>query len=239
MVLGTIDLSSATLPHLVSPPDRRSGTDPCGGPLPMNPQHVVLIIGGAVAGSEAAFQLVRRGIRCVVIEQNERPYGKIEDGLPRWHVKLRRQEMSKIDERLGHPEVHFVPGTKLGRDLGLAELLAWGPSALVLAVGAWHDRPMPVPGIARYAGRGFYYSNPFVYWFNHYPEPDYHGPQVELADGALVVGGGLASLDVVKILMLETVSRALAGRGHKVELYELERRGIAKILGEVGLSLNE
>jgi ferredoxin/flavodoxin---NADP+ reductase len=203
----------------------------------LNPQHVVLIVGGAVAGSEAAFRLVRRGIRCVVIEQNERPYGKIEDGLPRWHVNLRHQEMSKIDEKLGYPMVHFVPGTKLGRDIGLAELLAWGPSAVVLAVGAWRDRPMPVPGIDRYAGRGFYYSNPFMYWFNHYPEPDYHGPQVELADGALVVGGGLASLDVVKVLMLETVSRALADRGEGVDLYDMERRGIGTVLAERRLSL--
>ena len=203
----------------------------------MNPQHVVLIVGGAVAGSEAAFQFARRSIRCVVIEQNARPYGKIEDGLPRWHVKLRRQEMSEIDEKLGHPEVHFVPGTKLGRDIGLAELLAWGPSAVVLAVGAWRDRPMPVPGIDRYAGRGFYYSNPFMYWFNHYREPDYHGPQVELADGALVVGGGLASLDVAKALMLETVTRALADRGEGVDLYDMERRGIGTVLAERRLSL--
>ena len=34
----------------------------------MNAQHVVVIVGGAVAGSEAAFQLTRRGIRCVVID---------------------------------------------------------------------------------------------------------------------------------------------------------------------------
>jgi hypothetical protein len=203
----------------------------------MGPQHVVLIIGGGVSGSEVALQLARRGIHCVVIDQNQRPYGKIEDGLPRWHAHLRRQEMGKIDQRLDHPGVHFVPRTKLGRDTDLRQLLGWGPSALVLAVGAWRDRPLPVPGVDGYAGRGFYYQNPFVYWFNHYPEPGYRGPQVELADGALVVGGGLASLDVVKMLMLETVARALTARGHVVDLYDMERRGISAALTERGLTL--
>ena len=221
------------------PADQKSGPepDPGWGRFPMNPQHVVLVVGGAVAGSEVAFQLARRGIRCVVIEQNERPYGKIEDGLPRWHVSLRRQEMHKIDEKLGRPEIDFVPATRLGRDISLAELRAWGPSAVVLAVGAWRDRRMPVPGIDQFEGRGFYYQNPFVYWFNHYPQPDYRGPQVEPGDGALVVGGGLASLDVVKIVMLETVTRALSQRGVAVDLYDMERRGIGTVLAERGLSL--
>jgi ferredoxin/flavodoxin---NADP+ reductase len=201
------------------------------------PQHVVFIAGGAVAGSEAAFQLGQRGVVCVVLEQNDRPYGKIEDGLPRWHVNLRRQEERKIDEKLTHPCVHFIPRTKLDRDLDLAEILGWGPSAVVLATGAWRDRPLPLPGIDRFLGRGFSYQNPLVYWFNHYPEPGYRGPQVQIADEALVVGGGLASLDVVKILMLETVSRALAARGHDIHLYELERLGIARVLGELGVTL--
>ena len=80
----------------------------------------------------------------------------------------------------------------------------------MLAVGAWRDRPLPLSGVDRYVGRGLAYQNPFVYWFNHYPEPDYRGPQVRSRTSALVIGGGLASLDVVKILMLETVTRALA-----------------------------
>ena len=203
----------------------------------LGPQHVVLIIGGAVAGSEVAWQLVQRGVRCVVVEKNDRPYGKIEDGLPRWHVNLRRQEEKKIDDKLSHPGIHFVPGTKLGQDLALSEVLGWGLSAVVLAVGAWRDRPFPLAGIDGYVGRGFQYQNSLVYWFNHYPEPGYRGPQIAPADGAIVVGGGLASLDVVKILMLETVSRALATVGHKIDLYEMERRGIPATLDEFGLTL--
>ncbi len=205
--------------------------------MEVRPQHVVLVVGGAVAGSEVAWQLAQRGIRCIVVEKNDRPYGKIEDGLPRWHVNLRRQEEKKIDDKLSHPAIDVVPRTKLGQDLALHEVMGWGLSAVVLAVGAWRDRPLPLEGIDDYVGRGFQYQNPLVYWFNHYPEPGYRGPQITPADGAIVVGGGLASLDVVKILMLETVSRALATLGHKIDLYEMERRGIPTALDEFGLTL--
>ena len=52
-------------------------------------QHFVAVIGGAISGSVAAEILADHGIRVAVIEQNTRPYGKIEDGLPRWHVEQR------------------------------------------------------------------------------------------------------------------------------------------------------
>ena len=202
-----------------------------------NARHVVLIVGGAVAGSEAAAQFTARGVRCIVLDQNPRPYGKIEDGLPRWHMKLREGEEDKIDRRLAHPDVSFVPNTRLGRDITLGELRAWGLSAIVLANGAWRDRPLPIPQAEAFVGRGLTYQNPFLLWFNHYHEPDYDGPKCDVADGALVVGGGLASLDVAKILMLETVIRALAARGIEVDLYELERRGVKRVLDAHGLSL--
>lgn len=200
-------------------------------------QHVVMIVGGAVAGSEAAFQMTQRGVRCVVLEQNDRPYGKVEDGLPRWHEKLRLQEEKKIDDKLAHPDVHFVPRTKVGKGLTLEEILSWGLSAVVFANGAWRNRPLPLQGIEQFVGKGFWYQNSLVYMFNHYPEPSYQGPAPDFADGAIVVGGGLASLDVVKILMLETVARALAARGHQVGLYELELGGIHKGLERFGLTL--
>ena len=202
-----------------------------------NARHVVLIVGGAVSGAEAAAQFTARGVRCIVLEQNPRPYGKIEDGLPRWHVKLRESEEDKIDSKLAHPDVLFVPRTGLGKDLTLEELRAWGLSAILLANGAWRDRPLPIPHAESYVDRGLYYQNPFVMWFNHYTEPGYDGPQCDVPDQTLVVGGGLASLDVVKILMLESVVRALAARGIAADLYEMERRGVKKSLDGHGLTL--
>lgn len=200
-------------------------------------RKVVLVAGGAIAGSEAVAQFAQQGILTIVMEQNPRPYGKIEDGLPRWHVKQRRQEYDRINAKLDHPNVRFVPLTKLGRDIALEEILGWGLSAVCVAIGAWRDRPLPVPGIDAYIGRSFYYQNPFVYWFNHYEEPNYSGPKYEAPDGTIVVGGGLASLDVVKILQLEAVGRALKAKGLPGEMLELENKGIKGSLEALGVTM--
>ncbi len=168
-----------------------------------------------------------------MFEQNARPYGKIEDGLPRWHVKLRQKEYETISERLDRPGVHFVPNTKIGRDIDFPALARdWGFTAVIMAHGAWRDRPLPVTGADDYVGRGLIYQNPLIYWFNHFNERDYRGPQYELVDGAIVVGGGLASIDVMKVLQLEMARRALAARGIEVDMLRLEHAGIPAVLAE-------
>jgi NADPH-dependent glutamate synthase beta subunit-like oxidoreductase len=204
------------------------------------PRHVVGVIGGATAGAEVAGRLASRGAEVVVFEQNLRPYGKIEDGLPRWHAALRKKEYETIGEKLARPGVHFVPQTRVGRDLAFEDLArSWGFSALVLACGAWRDRPLPVPGADAFVGRGLVYQNPFIIWFNHAGEAAYEGPRFEPSDGALVVGGGLASIDVVKVLMLETTRARLAERGIAVPMLELEVKGIPKVLAAHGLTFAE
>jgi ferredoxin--NADP+ reductase len=175
--------------------------------------------------------LAERGAMVVVFEQNARPYGKIEDGLPRWHVKLRQKEYEEVNARLDHPAVHFVPLTKIGRDVDFQALAReWGFTAVILALGAWRDRPLPLEGADRFVGRGLVYQNPLIHWFNHFTEPDYSGPQYEPVDGAIVVGGGLASIDVMKVLQIETVRRALARRGIQEDMLHLEHAGIAEAL---------
>src|SRR5689334_11100435 len=127
------------------------------------PRHLVVICGGAVSGSEAAAICAERGMIAVVLEQNIRPYGKIEDGLPRWHDKLRRQEYERIDENLSRPGVVFVPRTTLGRDFHLLELRDQpGVASVLLANGAWRDRPLALDGLDRFRGKGFVYQNAFV-----------------------------------------------------------------------------
>ena len=107
--------------------------------------------------------------------------------------------------------------------------------AVVLAVGAWKDRPLPIPGASAYVNRGLVYHNPFIISFNHSEDPTFSGTHFEASDGVLVVGGGLASIDVMKVLMLETTRKALRTRGIEVALNEIETKGIPKILGEKGL----
>ena len=204
------------------------------------PNHFVAIIGGAIAGSEAASRLADRGIYTVVFEQNLRPYGKIEDGLPKWHVKLQDQEEDKIDQKLSKANVHFVPNTMLGRDIDFDDLVNnWEFSAILLANGAWKDRPLPVAGVDEFIDNGLIYQNPLVCWFNHYHESDFNGPKYHLPDDAIIVGGGLASLDVVKILMLETVLDKLQERGVEIDILELEHKSIAGFLEEQTLTLQD
>jgi NADPH-dependent glutamate synthase beta subunit-like oxidoreductase len=212
-------------------------------------RHAVAVIGGATAGAEVAARLAGHGCTVAVFEQNPRPYGKVEDGLPRWHHALRHKEYEVIVGKLARPGVHLVPLTKIGHDVGLRELTGagdlggatggWGFSAVVLACGAWRDRPLPIEGADRYLGRGLVYQNPFIIWFNHAGEKGYAGPRFVIEDGAMVVGGGLASIDVVKAHMLETTRAALARRGIDSTVLDLEVGGIPKFLEKHGLTWKE
>jgi ferredoxin/flavodoxin---NADP+ reductase len=192
--------------------------------MPENSNYFVAVVGGAISGSGAAEILADRGIRVAVIEQNKRPYGKIEDGLPRWHVEQRKQEYAHIGARLKKPGVYFVPSTKLGRDLEFGDFCNnWGFSAVILANGAWRDRDLGVPGAQEFVDKGLVYQNPFIYWYNHKNEKDYTGPRYETPDETIVVGGGLASIDVVKVLQIENYERALKARGFPADMHELEK----------------
>jgi ferredoxin--NADP+ reductase len=201
-------------------------------------QHFVAVIGGAISGSVAAEILADHGIRVAVFDQNTRPYGKIEDGLPRWHVEQRKQEYARIDARMKKPNVYFVPSTKLGRDFSLPQLFEWGFSAVILANGAWRDRELGVPEAEQYVGNGLLYQNPFIYWYNHKNEKDYRGPRYETPDEAVVVGGGLASIDVVKVLQLENYERALEARGVHTSMHELDK-GIPEVCKAHGIKPEE
>ena len=204
------------------------------------PRHVMAVVGGATAGSEIARILAQRGACVIVIEQNPRPYGKIEDGLPRWHAKQRRDEYELIDERLDHPDINYVPLTRLGRDISFEELrTTWGLSGIVLTHGAWRDRPFPVEGADRFVDNGLVYQNPLIYWFNHYLEKTYDGPRYQLTPGAIVVGGGLASIDVVKVLQIENTLTALTAQGISEDMIRLEREGIEPVLAQHNLKWSD
>jgi ferredoxin--NADP+ reductase len=200
------------------------------------PEHVVAIVGGASAGSTAAEILAEAGMKVVVIEQNPKPYGKIEDGLPRWHDIQRRKEYEKIMARLDRPNITYLPNTKLGQDLPFEELTKeWGFSAVLLAVGAWSDRPPDVEGLEEYIDKGLIFQNPFIYWYNHKNEKSYDGPVYEIPEDAGVFGGGLASVDVVKAVQMEVYERALKAKGIECTMKELEHKGITAFCEEKGI----
>ena len=201
--------------------------------------HFIAVVGGSVSGSEAAFQLAEKGFRVVVFDQVALPYGKIEDGLPKWHVKLRDKEEANIDQKLMHANIRYVPNIRLGRDISMEDLVKnWGFSAILLATGAWCDRPLPIDGIEKFKGNGLIYQNQLIKWFNHCHEPGYDGPLFNMPDGAAVIGGGLASIDVIKIIMIKTVQNKLLERGIAVDLFTMER-GIDRVLDKHGLTMED
>ena len=114
----------------------------------------------------------------------------------------------------------------------------WGFNAVILANGAWKDRPLPIDGIDEYIGKGLYYQNPFIHWYNHKHEKNYSGTQYKIPERSIVIGGGLASLDVLKVIMFENVQKALAKKGHDVDLFKLDK-SIAKVLQDLNLSLED
>ncbi len=201
-------------------------------------EHLALVIGAGVAGSEAAYQLARHGIRVIVVDQNALPYGKIEDGLPMWHIGLRDRVEEEIDKKLRHPKIKFLPLFKIGRDAQLSDLMnEYKFDAVILAFGAWKDRPLPVPGIEKFKETGqLIYQNDLLKWFNHKHEPGFEGPHFEIKDGVTVIGGGLSSLDVMKIVMMELVGKVLKEKyGLDYDVFTMEKKGIKKILEENNL----
>ncbi len=203
--------------------------------------HYIAVIGGSIAGSEAAFILAEKGFRVVVFEMNDLPYGKIEDGLPKWHVNLRNKQEQNIDLKLDHKNIRFVPKVKLGRDISFDDLVnQWGFTVIILANGAWKDRNLPVDKIDKFVNNGLVYQNALVYWYNHKHEPDYKGNIYDIKDEAVVVGGGLSSLDVMKLGMIELVQKALLQyKDIDIDLFIMERKGISKVLNELNLSLED
>jgi hypothetical protein len=63
--------------------------------------------------------------------------------------------------------------------------------------------------------------------------------KINYPDGSIVIGGGLASLDVVKILMLQSVYRELIKRNIDIDILTLEHKSIRTVLSEHGLNLKE
>src|SRR6202011_3556018 len=142
----------------------------------------------------------------------------------------------EINRRLDHPNIEFVPLTRMGADIPYEDLRQrWGLSAIVLAHGAWRDRPLAVEGADQFIDRGLVYQNRLIYWFNHYPEKAYDGPRYDLPSGTIVIGGGLASIDVVKVLQIETALKALRARGIEEDMLRLEREGLEPVLAARGL----
>jgi len=132
--------------------------------------------------SVAAEILADNGIRVAVFEQNTRPYGKIEDVLPRWHVEAAQTGNARIDARMKKQNV-YSSATKLGPPgISVSPASRVGLFAVILC--QWC---VARPGIGRARKRSSSrqrsrLQNPFIYWYNHKNEKDYRGQRFETPD---------------------------------------------------------
>jgi ferredoxin--NADP+ reductase len=203
--------------------------------------HYIAIIGGSIAGSEAAILLAQKGFKIVVFDMNKLPYGKVEDGLPNWHINLRNRQIKEIDAKLDHPNVIYVPLTKIGDKISFMDLYEnWEFSAIILANGSWADRKLGVKSIEKFKDRELIYQNSLINWFNHKHETDFSGQNYFLKGKVVVIGGGLASLDVIKIAMIELVRKQLyIVKNIKVDRFLLEKNGVKEVLDKNKITLED
>lgn len=197
-----------------------------------------LVVGGATAGSETARMLAEAGFHVIVLESQMHPYGKIRDGLPLWHGKLRQKECAKIDAKLDHPHIHLLLNTGLDEPYGFAffrEKL--GIQLMVLANGASQDRPLNLVKQEALQNHQFARQNDLIRRFNEAYEKAEDLSAFRCGDEAIVIGGGLASLDVLKVCQLDQLRRRLSERGIPFDLERAERKGLAGYCQEVGAPL--
>ena len=197
---------------------------------------VVLIIGGAVSGSTAVKKLTMKELDALLLNKIECHMEKLKTVF-QWHEKQRINEYFKIDDIISNELVDFVPLTRIGKDVSFEEIYNMGWSCIYFANGAWKDRSFPIKEIEDFDN--FYYQNPFVYWFNHYHEPSYNGPKVDIKDDAIVIGGGLASIDVCKITQLELVRQKVESKIENFDIIEMEHKGIPKYLEQYDMKYED
>jgi NADPH-dependent glutamate synthase beta subunit-like oxidoreductase len=190
------------------------------------------VVGSGPAGfytAEALEKAYSETARIDIIDRYAVPYGLIRFGVAPDHQSLKAvaKRYDKVAECAG---VDFIGNVTVGRDVSVAELLGLY-DAVILAIGAPHDRKLGIPGEDLPGVLG---SAEFVGWYNGHPEFADLDPPLSGA-GAAVVGAGNVALDCARIL---SKTRAeFEGSdivGHALEA--LDRSGIrtVTILGRRG-----
>jgi len=155
------------------------------------------IVGSGPAGFYTAEALIKAygdRARIDIIDRYPVPYGLIRFGVAPDHQSLKAvsKRYDNVAESVG---VSFVGNVTIGRDVSAEELLGLY-DAVILAIGAPHDRKLGIPGEEL---PGVVGSAEFVGWYNGHPDFADLAPPLAGAD-AVVVGNGNVALDCARIL---------------------------------------
>lgn len=155
------------------------------------------VVGSGPAGfytAEALQKAYGETARIDIIDRYPVPYGLIRFGVAPDHQSLKAvaKRYDKVADSAG---VDFIGNVCVGRDVAVAELLDLY-DAVILAIGAPHDRKLGIPGEDL---PGVVGSAEFVGWYNGHP--DFAGLNPPL-DGshAAIIGNGNVALDCARIL---------------------------------------
>ena len=147
----------------------------------------VAIIGGGPAGLAAAYQLRRKGHACTIFESKPGLGGMMRYGIPGYRTP-RDVLDGEIQRILDMGNVEVRTGTKVGVDVSMDEIQQQF-DAVLLAVGAWSGRALPVPGANV---TNCITGVAFLDAFNQ-------GRLKHVTGKVVVVGGGDTSIDVASV----------------------------------------
>src|SRR5215216_3169908 len=155
------------------------------------------VVGSGPAGfytAEALSKAYGEAARIDILDRYPVPYGLIRFGVAPDHQSLKAvsNRYDKVAETAG---VDFIGNVCIGRDISVTELLELY-DAVILAIGAPHDRKLGIPGEDL---PGVIGSAAFVGWYNGHPEFADLDPPLAGANAA-VIGNGNVALDCARIL---------------------------------------
>ncbi len=157
----------------------------------------VAIIGTGPAGFYTADALIKKGVDCKIdmIDRLPTPYGLIRAGVAPDHQTTKK--VSRAFEKTAKTDqCAFFGNVEVGKDVSLAELKNMY-DAVVLAVGAGHDRLCGIPGEDK---KGVIGSATFVGWYNAHPDLRNLDPDLDTRNVA-VIGNGNVAIDIARVLV--------------------------------------
>src|SRR5687767_8460207 len=155
------------------------------------------IVGSGPAGfytAEALAKAYGDQARIDIIDRYPVPYGLIRFGVAPDHQSLKAVS-KRYDQVAASDSVSFVGNIAVGENISAAELLELY-DAVILAIGAPHDRKLGIPGEDL---PGVVGSAEFVGWYNGHPDFADLAPPLD-GTHAAVVGNGNVALDCARIL---------------------------------------
>ena len=155
------------------------------------------IVGSGPAGfytAEALAKAYGDQARIDIIDRYPVPYGLIRFGVAPDHQSLKAVSR-RYDQVAENEQVRFVGNVAVGRDVSADELRPLY-DAVILAIGAPHDRKLGIPGEDLLGVVG---SAEFVGWYNGHPDFTELNPPLD-GTHAAVIGNGNVALDCARIL---------------------------------------